>query len=253
MTAAVDLAYRIDGPREAPVVVLLHAIGTSMQMWAPQVPELARDHRVVSVDLRGHGSSPVPDGPYAMSDLAADVVRVLDRLGVASAAICGLSLGAMVALTLGAEARERVERLVAVAVVAVPASPAAWLERGQRVMDGGTRSIEALVLERWGYAARAPEIGRLVLDMLAATPAEGYAACCAAIAALDLRPALPQIAAPTLLLAGDADPAAPPSVADELARAMPDARAVVIPGAAHLANVEAPAATTRAIVDHLRR
>jgi 3-oxoadipate enol-lactonase len=253
VSAAVELGYRVDGPPEAPEVVLLHAIGTSAAMWAPQRPELALDHRVISVDLRGHGTSPVPDGPYAMGELAGDVVRLLDRLGVARASVCGLSLGGMVALVLARQAPDRVDRLVAAAVVPVPASPTAWLERAALVLDGGTQSIRALVLERWGYASRAPDIGRAVLEMLAGTQPQGYAGCCAAIASMDLRPLLPLIAAPTLLLAGDADPAAPASVAEEMARAMPDARVEVIAGAAHLINVEAPEATTRAIAAHLRR
>ena len=80
-------------------------------MWAPQTPVLAREYRVVSVDLRGHGRSPVPDGPYAMGELADDVLGLLDRLGVERASICGLSLGGMVGLTMGAIAPERVERL----------------------------------------------------------------------------------------------------------------------------------------------
>jgi 3-oxoadipate enol-lactonase len=249
----IDLHHRVDGPQEAPSVVLLHAIGTSMRMWAPQVPILSRDHRVISIDLRGHGRSPAPVGPYAMAELARDVIDILDRLEIERASICGLSLGAMVALTMVAIAPDRVDRLVAASVVAVPASPLAWRERAQRVLAGGSSAISDLVVERWGYRDRAPAIAELVRDALATTAPEGYAGCCEAIAGMDLRPDLPIVTAPALLLAGSADPAAPVSVARDMAAAMPDARVTVIEGAAHLLNVEAPTATTDAILEHLRR
>ena len=253
MTMAADLHHRVDGPEEAPSLVLLHAIGTSMRMWAPQVPVLSRDHRVISIDLRGHGQSPAPLGPYAMDELARDVIAVLDRLEIERASICGLSLGAMVAMTMAALAPHRIDRLIAACVVAVPTSPTAWRERAQRMLAGGAAAISDLVVERWGYQDRAPEIAELVREMLAATRPEGYAGCCEAIAGLDLRPDLPRVTAPALLLAGSEDPAAPPAVARELAATMPDAQVTVIDGAAHLVNVEAATATTEAILEHLRR
>jgi 3-oxoadipate enol-lactonase len=249
----VALYHRVNGPEDAPIVVLVHAIGTSMQIWASQVPALTRDYRVISVDLRGHGRSPSPPGPYAMGELAGDVIAVLDRLGIERASVCGLSLGGMVGLTMAAFAPDRLDRLIAACVVAVPAAPAAWYERAQRVLAGGSAAVSDLVVERWGYRDRAPEVAQLVRDMLAATSPEGYAGSCEAIAHMDLRPALPLVAAPTLLLAGSDDPAAPASAAQEMAAAMPDARVDVIAGAAHLLNVEAPTATTDAILEHLRR
>lgn len=253
MTQVIDLHHRVEGPDGAPDLVLLHAIGTSLQMWAPQLPELSQEHRVISVDLRGHGRSPVPPGPYTMDELAGDVIALLDRLEIERASICGLSLGAMVGITLAAIAPERVDRLVAACVVAVPSSPTAWHERAQRMLAGGAAAISDLVVERWGYRDRGPSIAALVLDMLAGTPPDGYAGCCEAIAGMDLRPALPLVTAPALLLAGGEDPGAPPSVALEIAAAMPNARVTVIDGAAHLVNVEAATATTEAILEHLRR
>lgn len=249
----IALNHLVDGPQDAPVVVLIHAIGTSLQMWAPQVPVLSRNYRLVSVDLRGHGGSPVPSGPYRMSDLAGDVVSLLDRLGLERVSVCGLSLGGMVGLTMAAASPDRIDRLIAACVVAVPPSPAAWRDRAQAVLAGGSAAVSDLVVERWGYTNRAPEIAQLVREMLAATPPEGYAGCCEAIADMDLRPLLPLITAPTLLIAGGDDPAAPASVATGLSATMADARVTVIEGAAHLTNVEAPSATTDAILEHLRR
>jgi 3-oxoadipate enol-lactonase len=242
-----------DGPENGPVVVLIHAIGTSMRMWDPQVKALARAHRVMRLDLRGHGRSPVPPGPYAIADLADDVVALLDHLDVERASICGLSLGGMVGLWMAANAPERVDRLVAACVVAKPVSPAAWNDRAAAVRSGGPSAVSDLVVERWGYGERDPEIARLIREMLAATPAEGYAGCCEAVATMDLRDDLTRIRASTLLLAGREDPAAPPMAAAEMATSVSDAEVRIIEGAAHLANVERPDAVTDAILQHLGR
>ena len=136
-------------------------------------------------------------------------------------------------------------------MVARPLSPEAWLERAATVRNGGTAAVERLVLERWGYAGRNPEIANLVRAMLLATPAEGYAACCDAIAKLDLEPELGSIRAPTLLIAGSVDPSASPAEAEKIAAVIPNARAAEIHGAAHLLNVEEPRAVTGLILDHL--
>ena len=110
--SAVELHHVIDGPPDAPVLVLLSSVGSTGAMWDPQVKALARDFRVVRADHRGHGASPVPPAPYALADLGGDVVALLDHLGVQRAHVCGLSLGGMVAMWLAVHAAERVDRLV---------------------------------------------------------------------------------------------------------------------------------------------
>jgi 3-oxoadipate enol-lactonase len=253
VTDGIDLQYTVEGPPGRPVVVLAHAIGMSNRMWDPQVAALASAWRVVRLDLRGHGGSPVPAGPYTLGELGADVLGVLDRLSVQRAAIVGLSLGAMVGLWLAANAPERVERLVAACAIARPASPQAWHERGEAVLAGGTVAVADLVVERWGYANRDAAIESILRTSLAATPPVGYAGCCEAIATMDLRGALGRIQAPTLLLAGADDPAAPPAVANEIAAAVAGSRVEVVEGAAHLLNVERADVVTEAILQHLRR
>ncbi len=253
MTDGIDLQYTVEGPPGRPVVVVAHAIGMSNRMWDPQVAALASAWRVVRLDLRGHGGSPVPAGPYTLGELGADVLRVLDRMAVQRAAIVGLSLGAMVGLWLAANAPERVERLVAACAIARPASPQAWHERGEAVLAGGTAAVADLVVERWGYANRDAAIESILRTSLAATPARGYAGCCEAIATMDLTGALGRIQAPTLLLAGADDPAAPPAAANEIAAAVPSSRVEVVEGAAHLLNVERADVVTEAILQHLRR
>jgi 3-oxoadipate enol-lactonase len=250
MSGPVAVHRVLEGPADAPVLVLAHAIGTSFQMWDPQVPVLARHFRVVRYDARGHGASPIPAGPYDLADLGADLLALLDRLGIARAHICGLSLGAMVGLWVAAHAPDRVARLVACSATARPPRPEAWLERAATVRAGGTQAVVDLVVERWGYVHRAPEIRDQVVRMLLATPAEGYAGSCEAIAGMNLEPDLASVRASALLICGSDDPAAPPAANHAMAAVLPDARVVVV-DAAHLLNVEQPDAVTRLILDHL--
>jgi 3-oxoadipate enol-lactonase len=240
-----------DGPPDAPVVILAHAIGTSLAMWEPQAEVLSGVFRVVRYDQRGHGGSPVPAGPYEIADLGRDLLKLMDGLRVERASLCGLSLGAMTVLWVAAHAPDRVERLVACCVSARPVSPEAWAERAATVRRDGIAAIEELVVDRWGYRDRNPGIEAQVRAMLLATPPAGYAACCEAIRTMNLEPDLGSIAAPTMLLAGADDPAAPPAAMESVARMIPGSTLRVVDGAAHLANVEQPQAVTAAISEHL--
>ena len=93
MTTTVRLAHRVDGPDDGPPVVLAPSLGTTLEMWNGLAGALAERYRVVRFDTRGHGRSPVPDGPYTLSGLADDVVGVADELGLDRFAFVGLSLG----------------------------------------------------------------------------------------------------------------------------------------------------------------
>jgi 3-oxoadipate enol-lactonase len=247
----VDVRSVVEGLQGAPVVVLSHAIGTDLSIWQAQAEALARDWRVVRYDHRGHGASPVPPGPYAIADLGVDLMRLLDRLGVDRASICGLSLGAMTALWVAAHAPDRVERIVCCSVIARPASPAAWADRAATVRRAGTAAVADMVVERWGYRERRPATGAVVRSLLLATPVEGYAATCDAIQQLDLWPVLSRVRAPTLVVAGADDPAAPESEARAIAAALPGGSVTVIPDAGHLMSVDQPEALTATLAGHL--
>jgi 3-oxoadipate enol-lactonase len=247
------LHHVVDGPEGGPPVVLSNSLGSTTAMWDPQVPALAARHLVVRYDHRGHGASPVPPGPYTIAELGQDVLALLDSLAIERAPFCGLSLGGMVGIWLAAHAPERIDRLVLVNTSArLPRE--AWLERARMVRAEGLDSIADVVVGRWftpAFAAREPELVGRMRVMIAATPAEGYASCCDAIAAMDLRGDLARIRAPSLVAAGADDPAIPPDHSVAIAAALDGARLVVIPDAAHLANVEQHELVTRLILEHL--
>ena len=214
MSAPVALHHSLAGPRDAPVLVLGHSIGCDESMWDPQAEALSARFSLLRYDHRGHGESPVPPGPYSIDDLGADVLALLDRLELARVHLGGLSLGGMVAMWIAARAPERVERLVLCCTSACLGPRDTWLDRARRVRGEGMQAITPASLERWltpAFRAREPATVAHLERTLLATAPEGYAACCEAIAGMDLRAELAGIAAPTLVVAGEHDPSTPPA------------------------------------------
>jgi 3-oxoadipate enol-lactonase len=251
---SVAVHHEVIGRSDAPALLLSNSLGSTLDMWEPQVAPLAERFRVIRYDLRGHGGSPVPDGPYALADLGADAVRLLDWLGIERAHVVGLSLGGMVSMWLGVHAPERVERLVVCCTSARLGPPEGWAERAALVRRKGTQPLAASVVERWLTPAHRdahPDLVSRLRAMVAATPAEGYAGCCAAIEHMDLRGELSRITAPTLVIAGEQDPATPPEHGELIASLVPGARLEVVEGAAHLANLERPEAVSALLLAFL--
>ncbi len=240
---AVRLAHERSGPRGAPVVVLTGSVGTNLSVWDAQARVLARRFDVVRCDLRGHGASPVPPGPYAIPELGGDLLALLDHLAIDRAALVGLSIGAMISIWAAAHAPGRTERLVACCTTARfgPDVAAAYQERAARVRAEGMAAIAGGVLERWftpEFAIHRPATVQRIREAFIATPAEGYAGCCEALAALDLEPELGRVTAPTLVLAGERDPATPPAHGQAVADGIAGARFDLLADCAHLASIE---------------
>jgi 3-oxoadipate enol-lactonase len=251
---AVDVHHDVLGRDDAPVVVLSNSLGSTPAMWDGQVRALAHRLRVVRYDHRGHGDSPVPPAPYELADLGGDVLALLDRLGLERVHWCGLSLGGMVGMWLAINAPDRIDRLVLCCTSARLGPPEMWAERAATVREHGVEAIADAGIGRWltpEFIERRPEVTAQVRAMLAATPAEGYAACCGAIERMDLLPHLGAIRAPTLVIAAADDPATPPEHGEAIAERVPDARLAIVDGARHLATVEQPQAMTDLIVGHL--
>lgn len=245
------LHHRLDGAEGAPPLLLCNSLGTTLEMWEPQVPALATGFRLVRYDRRGHGRSPAPPGPYSIEDLGRDVLGLLDDLDLERVSFCGLSIGGMVGMWLASEAPHRIDRLVLCCTAPVLPPREQWLERAATVREQGVAAIADAVLARWFTAAAPEPLARSFRAMLVATPAEGYAACCEALADLDLRGRLGAIAASTLVVSGAEDPVAPPASGESLAAAIPGARHETIAGAAHIANAEQPALFTERMLAHL--
>jgi 3-oxoadipate enol-lactonase/4-carboxymuconolactone decarboxylase len=250
----VELHHVVDGPDDAPVLVLAASLGTRLELWDPLIPQLARAFRVVRFDHRGHGGSPAPPGPYAMADLGTDVVALLERLQIERASFCGLSLGGMVGIWLAIHAANRIDRLALLCTSAFLPPPEMWRTRAAVVRAQGIGPIASTVAGRWvtpAFAAREPARLAGMVATLSQSHPEGYASCCEAIAAWDERDGLGAIRAPTLVVAGSDDPATPPSHAYTIGAGVPGARVIVLDRAAHLVVIERPTAIARLLLDHL--
>ena len=246
--------HNVTGPDDAPVLVLSNSLGTTYEMWDQQAERLAERFRLVRYDTRGHGGSPVPDGPYTIDHVGQDLIALLDHLEIERAHVCGLSLGGMTGMWLGIHAPERLDRLVLLCTSARLGPPETWADRAAVVRAQGTEAVADAGVGRWltpGFREAHPDTAAWLRDMIAATPDAGYAAACAVIEHMDLTDGLPSIPAPALVIAGAQDPATPPEHAERIVAGIPDARREVLDPAAHLANVEQPEAVTRLIREHL--
>src|SRR5215475_7414582 len=254
MSEPVRLVATLEGPAGAPVVVLGNSLGTTREAWEPQVAALGERFRLLRFEHRGHGGSPAPPGPYTIAELGADVIALLDGLGLRAVSYCGISLGGMIGMWLAAHAPERIGALGLCCTSAYLPPAGFWAGRAEQARAGGMASLSEQVVGRWftpAFRARDPATVAGFVTTLEGVDPQGYAGCCEAIAALDLRSSLGRISAPTLVIAGAEDPATPPWHGAQIASAVGGSRLRVIRGGSHLANVSQPGEVTAALLAHL--
>ena len=249
----VRLFWRLDGAVEKPTLVLLNSIGTDLAAWDRTLPYLLPHFRVLRIDNRGHGASDAPEGDYTLDQLAADTLVVMDAAGVGSAAICGVSLGGMIAMTLALAAPERVTALVP-ACTSAAMDVAAWTARVELVRNSGMGGVVDIAMSRFltdDFRRQRPEIAETLRTSLLTVDPAGYAGCAAAIRDMDLLGKLPGLAVPTLVVGGTHDVSTPfEGHGDRIAAAIPAARSAMVEGP-HLPMVETPAAFAAIVVGFL--
>jgi 3-oxoadipate enol-lactonase len=234
------LSYALEGSPHAPALIFSNSLGTTHELWAPQVARLSSAFRVIRYDTRGHGGSDAPKGTYTVEMLGLDALAILDAAGAPRAHVCGLSLGGLTAMWLGVHAPDRVESLILASTAARICNALFWEERIELVKLSGIRPLAEASMGRWfteAFRAAHPDIVARHRRMLESSPAEGYASCCAALRDADLRGEIGRIAAPTLVIAGRYDPVTPPADADAIRMRIRNAQMTEL-DAAHLANVE---------------
>lgn len=245
----IELNYRLDGPETAPVIAFSNSLGTTMAMWDEQVAALSDQFRCLRYDTRGHGGSNLPASHVSLDDLAADLAALLDALGIRHAHVVGLSLGGMTGQALAVARPDLVHRLVLVATAAHLPPKDLWLDRAAMVRAKGMGVIAETILGRWftppNQASEGALTTRRILEQEISP--DGYAACCEAIGAMDLRDRIGAIRAKTLVISGADDPATPPVMGEEIRDLIPGAEFVAIPEAAHMIAVERADALTAMI------
>jgi len=232
----------IEGPDDAPSLMLSNSLGTSLHMWDAQVAPFTEQFRLVRYDRRGHGKSGAPPGPYSMERLGRDALAIMDGLGLDRVHWCGLSMGGMVGQWLGANAPHRIDKLILSNTTSYYADKAPWNDRIKIVRDKGLAAVADHVLTLWftpDFRQREKAAVARMKDMLQAMPVEGYVACCAALRDMDHRDLLGKISRPTLVIAGRHDPATTIEAAEFIRSRVPGAALTVL-DTAHIANVEQP-------------
>jgi 3-oxoadipate enol-lactonase len=243
----------VDGQDDAPWLVLSHSLGSTLNMWAPQVAAFAQHFRVLRYDTRGHGASMVPSGEYSMVDLGSDVLRLLDAVRAERVAFCGLSMGGATALWLATHAPERLSHVIVCNSLPWLGPPDAITARIATVRERGLAPLVDATMERWftpEFRAGSPDVVARVRSEFLATPVDGYAGCLAALRAHDERAHLATIQLPVLVIAGQYDVAPPPAHARAFAAQVRSAHFVELP-AAHLSNLGAPEAFDEAVLGFL--
>lgn len=249
----VRLVWSERGRKHPTTLLLIHGFPLDRRMWDAQLAGLSKVARVVAPDLRGHGESEVPPGPYTMEQHADDLAALLDRLGIERAIVAGLSMGGYVAFALWRRHAERIQALALLDTRAEPDSPTAKATRDAaivKVREAGSEAFAREMLPRL-LAPQSLANARLAgkaLRIMAAQPVEGIVGALAGMRdRADSRPTLPSITVPALVVTGEKDAVTPPAVGGEMAAALPHARAVVVPGAGHLSPIEKPRAVNAAL------
>ncbi len=254
----IETYYEVHGKEGAPWLAFSHSLACSTRMWDGQAEAFKDRFRVLLYDTRGHGQSAAPAGPYTLEQLADDLRALLRHLGIEQLHYVGLSMGGMIGQTFAVKYPGILRSLaLADTTCRYPAEAvAAWDERIRVVSSQGMQPLVQSTLERWfteGFRKREPQAVAKISGLIASTPPAGYAGCCAAIPKINLTARLKEITCPALVLCGDKDPATPPAMAREIHENLPGSKLVLIPDAAHLANVEQPQAFNRALEDFLPR
>jgi 3-oxoadipate enol-lactonase len=251
----ISINYQIDGREDAPWLIFSNSLLTNLTMWDDQVAALKDSFRILRYDQRGHGGTQVTEGKYTFDLLAADVIGLMDGLGIKRAHFVGISMGGMTALLLAEKYRDRFDNIIPCdcGPASTPAGAQQWQERVELAKDKGMAGLADVTIPRWFppefVATKAPVLDK-VRSMIEATPLQGFAGCAAALSDYDLRPGLPAIANPTLLIVGTKD--ATVGGIKAINQAVPGSKVIELEGAGHLSNLEQPQKFSQSIRDFIK-
>jgi 3-oxoadipate enol-lactonase len=234
------IRYELSGFESGPVLVFSHPLGTDLTMWDGQATDFGKKFRVLRYDKRGHGSSSSPAGPYTIEQMARDAVALLDYLHLDKVNYCGLSIGGQTGMWLGANAPERLNKLILSNTAAKIGNDDGWNTRIDAVRKGGVKSVSKVVIDRWftpDFQAKAPAEIEKIRNVFERSNDAGYIASCEAVKAFDFREKVAALRVPTLVIAGTHDPATTPVDTRFVADRIAGSKFVEL-NASHLSNIE---------------
>ena len=236
---AEDPAASVTVRGEGTPLLLLHGWGASAELFAPLFDRLQPGRTLIAPDLPGFGATPPPPVPWSAHEYAAWTLALLDRLGVAQCDVIGHSNGGRIAIVLAAEHAERLRRVVLTSSAGIRA-PQGWRDRlGVRAYKALRRAERAPLLPAVAREAARRRADRRGSDDFRAAGGT-MRATLVRLVTEDLRPLLPRVSVPTLLIWGDRDTETPLRDAEEMERLIPDAGVAVFEGAGHFAYLEQP-------------
>jgi 3-oxoadipate enol-lactonase len=253
-----NVRYDLSGPEGAPMVMLCHSLSSSLEMWEPQMEALRSTYRVLRYDVRGHGGTDAPPGPYTLALLASDALELMDRLDIRTVHWVGISMGGMIGQHLGIYHGERIRSLClcdTTAVIPDDAQPV-WDERLANASEKGMPALVEDTLQRWftgPFREQHPLEVEKIRTQILATPVTGYRGCAEAIRALNYLEELGRIDRPTLIMVGSEDPATTVDDAIVLNERIPRSSMIVLQDAAHLSNIEKAEDFNKALLTFLKK
>ena len=251
----IALYYTCTGSPENDALVFINSLGCDLRIWDDVIPHLSDRFYVIRYDVRGHGLSDSPPGPYTIRYCSTDLALLLDHLEVARVSVIGISVGGMIALDFAASHPERINRMVFSDTAPIIGTADLWNARIDTLREHGMAHLARAILDRWfapEYFTDHPADAAGYLNMLTRMPVVGYTATCEAIRDADLTPQVGKVSAPSLVLCGDKDPSTPPDLVRNFAAQLPNARFQLIPDAGHLPCVEQPDSFAAALNAFLR-
>lgn len=226
------------GSGDATPIIFLHGVGSDKSVWAPQLAHFGEVRRAVAFDYPGYGESePWPDA--TRDDFAAAILAAMDALSIASAHVCGLSLGGVIAIAIGAAAQSRCASLILADSFAIHPDGQAIFDRSEAASR--TIGMRALAEARAGALlgkAATPAMHAEIIETMSRIDPAGYLIGARAVWLADQVDRAQAIRVPTLVLVGDEDGITPPALSQQLTDLIPGARMELIAGAGHLANLE---------------
>jgi 3-oxoadipate enol-lactonase len=250
----IETNYEIHGAEGAPWLAFSHSLACSLRMWDGQVAVFKDSFRILVYDTRGHGESEAPKGPYTLDTLAEDLRALLEELDIKRTHFVGLSMGGMIGQVLALTDPGLFERVVLADTghTQTPETRKQWEERISTAETKGMQPLVQPTLERWftePFRKSKPEVVKKIADLIQRTPVPGYVGCCHAISKLNTTARLKEIKRPVLAIAGEQDAAAPGT--RYIGENVPGAKLVMIPQAAHIANIEQAESFNRALREFL--
>jgi len=247
--------YEYDQTVGQPTLCLLHCFGSNHGFWDLQLPYLS-GYSLLRPDARGHGQSSRVNGPYSISQMAGDVIALLDHLELEQVQIAGASMGGMVAQHLAIHHPDRIASamLITTTFEYPEEQRERWRELGLAVQRDGTASVQQVLMERW-FAPASREENRpgyqFMVNAFSQFHPDSFAWAAEAVRLVDFGNTLHQIKQPTLVVASEHDPGVTPERSRRMADSIPDSQLVWTPHAHHLASLEHPAFVGTAMANFL--